>query len=56
MAISLKYNEREQYIVIPRHAACRGISPIIDFKHGEIPHSVRNDTVNRFARTQLSSQ
>jgi hypothetical protein len=37
--------------VIPRHAACRGISLFLGFNEGEIPRFARNDKIKYSFRT-----
>src|SRR6202795_4218869 len=45
---------KTQNVVIPRHAACRGIPLFLGFKHRGIPHFVRNDNQRDFFRNLFS--
>ena len=45
---------KTQYFVIPRHAACRGISLFPGLDPREIPRFARNDKINYVFRCQMS--
>jgi hypothetical protein len=45
---------KNQYFVIPRHAACRGISLFLGLNRREIPRFARNDKINHLFRSQMS--